>query len=157
MSTTPDLFAKHRLRCTKQRVRVYEALAKCQAHPTAEELYELVNCGCGGRECVASRATVYNALEALCGAGLARRLATEAGPCRFDADLSDHCHIATQDGRLVDVPLKTSDALVASLPSETIERLSAELGVDINRVSITFHEADGRLKRSVDLTASDSE
>jgi Fe2+ or Zn2+ uptake regulation protein len=85
---------------------------------------------------------VYNALDALCSAGLARRLATAAGPCRFDADLSDHCHVATDDGRLIDVPVDTSSALVGSLPIDTIRDLSERLGVDITRVSITLHASE---------------
>lgn len=137
-----DLFASHRLRCTKQRVEVYAALASCDAHPTAEELYEMVNCPCGGGECCASRATVYNALEALVNAGLARRLATGSGPCRFDADLSEHCHVVTEDGRFIDVPAEASEALVSSISTEAVAALAERLGVDISRVSITLH-ADG--------------
>lgn len=133
------LFAEHGLRCTQQRAEVYRALAACAAHPTADELYELVNKPCPCGECRASRATVYNALEALCGAGLARRIATGSGPCRFDADLSDHCHVLTSDGRLVDVPASESREMLESVPPSVVQRLASELGVDIEHVSITLH------------------
>ena len=38
---TRDLLAKHSLRCTRQRMAVYEALVAFDGHPTAEELFRL--------------------------------------------------------------------------------------------------------------------
>src|SRR6185503_2137091 len=42
MTSTRELFERHRLRCTQQRVALYEALASCKSHPTAEELFQYV-------------------------------------------------------------------------------------------------------------------
>ncbi len=87
--TTRDLFARHNLRCTTQRRALYETRCEQPDHPTAEELFRLV------RPHIArlSLATVYNTLEALCREGLARRLPTGNGCCRYDADTSDHLHV----------------------------------------------------------------
>jgi len=73
--TTRELFAKHSLRCTRQRMAVYEALLSCDSHPTAEELFRLVK----PRTERLSLATIYNTLEALEDVGLVRRMPTTDG------------------------------------------------------------------------------
>ena len=40
-----------------------------------------------------SLATIYNTLEAFCQAGLAQRLPTPNGCCRYDATLENHLHV----------------------------------------------------------------
>ncbi|MHC5025066.1 MAG: Fur family transcriptional regulator, partial [Planctomycetota bacterium] len=93
MDSTRELFNKHELRCTTQRVAVFETLRACTSHPTAEELFRLVR----PRMDRLSLATVYNTLEALCGAGLARKIATVDGTSRYDGDTSDHVHVRMRD------------------------------------------------------------
>ena len=65
-----ELFRAHGLRCTRQRERIYEALASSTSHPTAEELHLAVRDADGGL----SLATVYNTLEAFTERGLCRRV-----------------------------------------------------------------------------------
>jgi len=124
-------FSRRNLRCTKQRVEVYQALAACRCHPTAEQLHRMLSEGSPGT----SLATVYNTLEVLCEAGLCRRIPTTAG-ARYDADLSPHFHLVTTDGRLVDVPPEVGDDLLAELPERLRERVEARLGVTIARIEV---------------------
>jgi Fur family peroxide stress response transcriptional regulator len=132
-SDTRELFARHGLRCTKQRLEVYETLCKTMSHPTAEELHSIIcGCDCG---CQTSLATVYNTLEALCRAGLVHRIQC-AGGARYDANIDDHLHLAMPDGSVIDVPHDVSDELLAHLPEDMLGRLSDRLGVPIHRLAI---------------------
>lgn len=122
------------LRCTRQREVVYATLREMRTHPTAEELFAAAR----QREPSLSLATVYNALEAFTGAGLARRHpATNAsGPCRFDADTFDHVHVEYPDGRVEDTPEDISTRLLASIPAEVLAVLEQRLGVRVERMSV---------------------
>ncbi|MEC9373006.1 MAG: transcriptional repressor, partial [Planctomycetota bacterium] len=75
MCTARTLFARHGLRCTRQRLDVYTALAAAKDHPTAEDLYFRVRAEQPGL----SLSTVYNTLETFCRHGLCRRLPTAEG------------------------------------------------------------------------------
>ena len=138
MDCTRDLFAKHNLRCTRQRQALYDVLRACKTHPTAEELYRMTQCDCAMTTAPAlSRATVYNALEALCRAGLVRRLPTTNGCCRFDADTSDHLHVRFRDTQVIrDVPTHLGARLVAALPRQALADIEQALGVQIDGVNI---------------------
>ena len=110
MISTRELFAQHQLRCTQQRMAVYETLRASDAHPTAEELFRLVK----PKTDKLSLATVYNTLDALCEAGLVRRMPTTNGCCRYDADTSEHLHIRFRDtSQIRDVPQHLSERLLA--------------------------------------------
>ena len=128
------LFARHDIRCTKQRVEVYRSLAKTQMHPTAEELFQEVQesqtCDC------MSLATIYNTLEMLCECGLCRKLPDRGGGARYDADLSDHLHAISADGTVFDVPSDLSHKLLESIPAELLGEVSSRLGREISRVRI---------------------
>ena len=131
--TTRKLFAKHSLRCTRQRRAVYETLCDCTSHPTAEELYRIAK----PRLETLSLATVYNSLEALSGAGLVRRLPTTNGCCRYDADTSQHLHVCLrEDARIVDVPAELSEKIAGCVPHEVLEAIGRHLGVKTDGVSI---------------------
>lgn len=129
------LFVRHDLRCTRQRLDVYAALASTKSHPTAEELHRLVQGSSPGT----SLATVYNTLDALCSAGLAQRMAT-AGPsgARYDADVSDHLHLVTDSGEVVDVPHDLSREVMAALPADLLDRVSRRTGRTPGRLSISI-------------------
>ena len=58
------------LRCTPQRLSVYDHLARAEEHPTAEDIYQAVRAEMPR----ISLATVYKALEALVEVGVAARL-----------------------------------------------------------------------------------
>jgi len=133
-SDTRILFARHGLRCTRQRDELYRALAASKAHPTAEELYDQVKDVSPGL----SLATVYNTLDAFCRVGLCIRLpsANGAGPCRFDAETSPRVHVAMDDGRLLDAPQDISDRILGALSEADLADLESRLGVRIRRVQL---------------------
>ena len=131
------LFAEHDLRCTRQRARVYCALDACKSHPTAEELHELVNSG--SEACCMSLATVYNTLEALCSAGLCRKIVSTTGSAtaaRYDADIDEHLHVVTPDGRLIDVPQSVGRQLLDRIAPDDLAHLEREMGVQISRIAL---------------------
>jgi Fur family transcriptional regulator, peroxide stress response regulator len=135
---TRKLFADHGLRCTKQRLALWDALCKSKSHPTAEELYSQVKGNCGGL----SRATVYNTLEALCRAGLVRQMAGAGsnGCCRYDAGESEHLHFVCRDSRrIMDVPDSLSRKLLKRLPRQVLAEIEEELGVTIEDVGVQLH------------------
>ena len=141
-----ELFELHGLRCTKQRERMYAALAATKSHPTAEDLYTAVRLSEPGM----SLATVYNTLEAFTEVGLARRLANTAGASRYDADIRDHVHVALADGRLIDVPQDLSERLLAGLPESVLHDLERRLGVRVGGVSIQVVAADAARRNGAD-------
>ena len=63
------------LRCTPQRLAVYDHLARAEHHPTAEDVYQAVRAAIPR----ISLATVYKALEALVEIGVAAKLPADAG------------------------------------------------------------------------------
>lgn len=141
MSAEParELMEKHGLRCTRQRELVYSALAASKAHPTAEELFQAVQRGEPGM----SLATVYNTLEAFSKLGLCRRFPGVAGSnaCRYDAEVQEHAHVVTPDGKVVDVPEDLSRRLMSSLPPEVLAEIERRMGVRVERVRL---QLDGR-------------
>src|SRR5205823_13580561 len=87
----PDL--RHALdqagcRFTRQREAVFEFLRSVDSHPTAEEIYRAVRHKIPN----ISLATVYKALDALVGAGVALKLSNAEGPARYDCHCEDHYH-----------------------------------------------------------------
>ncbi len=130
-----DLFHANGLRCTRQRELIYRALVSTDAHPTAEELLGLV---VRAGEPGLSLATVYNTLEAFTARGLARRLPSHSGngPCRYDADVTQHVHITTDDGRVLDVPHDLGEQLGGRLSPELIDELERRTGVRVTGVHL---------------------
>jgi len=129
------MLERHGLRCTAQREVIYSALAATSTHPTAEELFGQVRQRLPG----VSLATVYNTLEVLTRRGLARRYSNFLGidgPARFDADVSQHVHLVTDDGRVRDVPADLGERIVASLPAALVDEIESRLGVRVDRVNI---------------------
>jgi Fur family transcriptional regulator, peroxide stress response regulator len=131
-----EIFDRHELRCTRQREQIYIALTETRSHPTAEELFQMV--AADSREPTLSLATVYNALEAFTECGLVRRIPcpTGSGACHYDADTSEHVHLAMQDGQLVDVPTDLSRELLNHLPAPVLAELERRMGVRIRGVSV---------------------
>jgi len=128
-----ELFERHNLRCTCQRAALFEALVQCTCHPTAEELYNMVR----PQTERLSLATVYNTLETLCQAGLARKLPTTNGCCRYDADLSTHYHVRFPDtGEIRDVPADLSRKIRESVPNHVLAEVESTLGITIDEIHI---------------------
>ncbi len=133
MSCTRELFQRHHLRCTKQRMAIYEALRDSHSHPTAEALFNMVKPNTDRL----SLATVYNTLDALCEAGLVRKLPTTNGCCRFDADTSHHLHVrCLESGEIMDVPEELGSQLVDRLPAEVLAQIEKAMNVKIDRVQV---------------------
>jgi Fe2+ or Zn2+ uptake regulation protein len=127
-----ERFAERGLRCTRQRVQIYKALEASKAHPTAEELFWLVR----ESDQDLSLATVYNTLDAFCVHGLCRRLATSAGPARYDADLSTHLHVQDQEGRIHDVPPDLSQRLLDAVGPDLLQEIGRATGQRITGARI---------------------
>jgi len=130
-----SVFAVRGLRCTKQRLVIYEALVGTKSHPTAEHVFDLVKEKCPG----ISLATVYNTLDVLCRARLCRRLPVTKGSTRYDADTRAHLHaVDAETGVVLDVPEPLSDQALNAVPTSLIHRIEDELNMTIERVSIQF-------------------
>jgi Fur family peroxide stress response transcriptional regulator len=133
MCSIRELFAGRRLRCTAQRRALYESLLRDNHHPTAEELHRRVK----PQMDRLSLATVYNTLEALCKAGLARKLPTNNGRCRYDADTSEHMHVCFRDdGVIEDLPDELGDRLIRQLPRSVISQIERELDVEVDGLNV---------------------
>jgi Fe2+ or Zn2+ uptake regulation protein len=138
MCDTKTLFVRKGLRCTRQREEIFQTLALCRSHPTAEELYWMVRER--RPELGLSLATVYNTLDAFCASTLCRKLPPTNGDAgaRYDADLHEHLHLAMADGRLLDVPDDLGAELVACIPRTLLDTIAQRMGVEINSVRISL-------------------
>ena len=64
------------------------------------------------------------ALEALCEKGLCQKIVTGSGVARFDADVSRHLHVVSNDGNVVDVPEDLAEKISDSLPLDLSDQLA---------------------------------
>jgi Fe2+ or Zn2+ uptake regulation protein len=113
---------------------VYQALAAVKSHPTAEQLHRMIQAATPG----ISLATVYNTLEALINAGLVRKLAMRDGPARYDADVSNHLHVTTTSGEVMDLPEDLSREVMNALASDLRDRIESRLGASVEHLSVEF-------------------
>lgn len=134
MHDVRSVFTDHSLRCTRQRMDVYQALAATKSHPTAEQLHRTIQGSTPG----ISLATVYNTLEALINAGLVRKLAMRDGPARYDADVSNHLHVTTSDGQMVDMPEDLTREVMRALPADLKGRIESRLGASVEQISVDY-------------------
>lgn len=74
---------------TPQRLAVYRALAEDVSHPSADALYGRLRPVMPSL----SLATVYRILESLAQEGFVRRVGTDDGAARFDANVGTHQHL----------------------------------------------------------------
>jgi Fur family peroxide stress response transcriptional regulator len=140
-----EMFARHGIRCTRQREEIFSVLHRSCAHPTAEELFHDVRASQPGL----SLATVYNTLEIFTRRGLCRKLAVGqaslslGGASRYDADLTEHLHLITCDGQVQDIPSDLGDEIMRHIPSQVVERIERAMGVRISRMNVDFLAALG--------------
>ncbi len=107
-------------RFTRQREAVFQYLSSVESHPTAEQVYGAV------RQKIPniSLATVYKALEALVGAGVALKLANAEGPARYDCHCEDHYHLrCATTGQIRDVHTPFDPDLLAKLDPQLVDDL----------------------------------
>src|SRR5215216_490866 len=97
------------LKLTPQRFAVLDFLVRSREHPTADKISAALN----RRFPRASRATIYNTLNALRDAGLVHEIYMDDAVARYDANLDPHHHFVCRVcGRLEDVAADTlSDSL----------------------------------------------
>lgn len=74
---------------TPQRMAIYRALLEADDHPSPETLYRRVRPGMPSM----SLATIYKALDALVGLGLAQEVSATGDVKRYDANMSRHHHL----------------------------------------------------------------
>ena len=101
---------------TAQRRVIFQELAACRDHPTAEELHLRL------REHLPelSLATVYKNLHIFARLGLARPVATPDGKARFDAGIVRHHHLrCVQCGTIVDL---VGPGLDLEVPKAVVEQ-----------------------------------
>lgn len=90
------------MKSTPQRFAVLDYLLRSGTHPTAEQISADLN----RRFPRASRATVYNTLNALRDAGLVHEVHMDGCAARYDANIDPHHHFVCRAcGRLEDVPV----------------------------------------------------
>ena len=95
-----DAGSRTKLRMTRQRRAILEALARVRTHPTAEEVYRMVR----RRLPRISLGTVYRNLELLSERRLIGKLDAGGSRRRFDAEVREHYHVRCLGcGRVEDV------------------------------------------------------
>ncbi len=102
------------LRCTPQRLAVYDHLSLASHHPTAEDVFQAVR----AQIPKISLATVYKALEAFVAIGAASRLTASdgTGPARYDARSEAHYHFrCLRTGVVLDLATPFDPALISKL------------------------------------------
>jgi Fur family transcriptional regulator, peroxide stress response regulator len=102
------------LRCTPQRLAVYQQLCESDEHPSAEIVFHAVRAQIPR----ISLATVYKALEALVAVGVATKLSAGIGGtrARYDARRDDHYHFrCLRSGTVHDLPTQFDPDLIAKL------------------------------------------
>ena len=116
------------LRVTAQRVAVLDVLRSERNHHRADEVSTLV----GQRLGVVSGKAVYDALNALVDAGLARRIAPSGGAALFEARSGDNHHhlVCRVCGATVDV-----DCVVGAAPCL---QASDDKGYALDEAEVTF-------------------
>jgi Fur family peroxide stress response transcriptional regulator len=93
-------FEERGLRMTSQRFCIMEYLLRRHVHSTADEIFRAIN----KTDPRASRATVYNGLNALSRAGLVREISLDGRATLFDSNLHRHHHfVCDHCGALEDV------------------------------------------------------
>jgi Fur family transcriptional regulator, ferric uptake regulator len=127
--TTAERLTAAGERVTRQRLLVAEALAAAGRQVTAQELYERLR----RREPNIGRATVFRTLEALVGAGAARRLEQEGHVYGYVACQPEHhhhlaCHVC---GRVIEI----DEAYITPVA----ERVAADLGFEIDDARLDFY------------------
>ena len=113
----------------RQRLAVLEVLREGRLHLSVEQIIEATR----ARLQAISVQAVYDALAALCGAGLARRIEPAGSAALFEARVADnHHHVVCRScGTVADV-----DCVVGSAPC--LEPSSTTSGFVIDEAEVTF-------------------
>ena len=85
------------LKATPQRIAVIKALYALKNHPDTEEIIEYVI----KHNPSISQGTIYRTLDLLADHKIIKRLRTESGRMRFDANTQPHFHLYDKNGDLI--------------------------------------------------------
>jgi Fur family peroxide stress response transcriptional regulator len=87
------------LRCTPQRLAVYQVLYESHTHPTADEIFYKTQSILPS----ISLASIYNTLETFVSKGIVKTMQTEGDTQRYDAKIHKHHHLFdTESGSITD-------------------------------------------------------
>ncbi len=121
------------LRCTPQRLAIYETLCG-SSHPTAEELHASVS-----SRMSMSLATVYNTLDLFSSKGIILRIPSNSGSFRYCGGQRSHMHLQYQGSdRMVDVPLDLGEKIMDSISESVLSEIEERLGVRIDGMDVQF-------------------
>jgi Fur family peroxide stress response transcriptional regulator len=131
------------LRCTPQRLAVYDRLTTALHHPTAEEIFQTVR----AQIPKISLATVYKALEAFVAIGAVTRLTVSegTGSARYDARSENHYHFrCLRTGMVHDLPTRFDPELISRLDPGLTQDLK-EQGFQVTgyRLELLGYRDDG--------------
>ena len=88
---------------TKQREVILDEIKRTSAHPTADQLYEMVR----KKLPRVSIGTIYRNLEQLCRSGVIKKLNIASSQSRYDGNTENHYHVYCIDcGSVNDLHLK---------------------------------------------------
>ena len=121
------LLRQHGMNVTAQRLAVLHAVSAAP-HSTADDIYQVVH----GELGAVSRQAVYDALAALSGKGLLRRIQPAGSPARYEDRIGDNHHhlVCRSCGRMVDV-----DCAIGQTPCLTA---AADGGYDIDEAEVIY-------------------
>ncbi|MBI4470388.1 MAG: transcriptional repressor [Acidobacteria bacterium] len=132
-----------KLAVTPQRLAIYGALARTDAHPTAEGLYRAIHV----RYPTISLATVYKTLETLEREGLISRFSFLHQAARYDANQERHHHrVCIQCGRVEDFTDRALDRLPTGVHQRRGFKVLAQL-VQVNGLCRRCKHPAGRSVR----------
>ncbi len=113
---------------SRQREIILETLTNNAVHPTAEELYSLLEKEYG----TASLATLYRNLNLLAANGIIKKIDGLEQSSHYDHNIDEHYHFMCNKCK------KVYDVSAAVAPG-LIEQAEKELGADIESCDIIFH------------------
>ena len=121
------LLRQHGMQVTAQRLAVLQAVSD-RPHSPADDIHGLVRTEIGA----ISRQAVYDALAALTGKGLLRRIQPAGSPARYEDRVGDNHHhlICRTCGRMVDV-----DCAVGTTPCLTA---ADDSGYEIDEAEVVY-------------------
>ncbi len=129
VSEVTALLRSHRIRPTRQRVRIGASLFACDQHVTAADLWRQLRYSAAP----VARATVYNTLELFASKGLIRELDMGAGGRIYDTNLEPHYHMHYLDsGRIEDLDPGQVTVHVADQALEQAQLVGVDVTVRVN-------------------------
>jgi Fur family peroxide stress response transcriptional regulator len=107
-------FKEKKIKSTPQRMAIYEILLNTTAHPTVEEIYNVLHPNYPS----VSLATVYKTLESFKNVGLVQELTIGENKSRYDACVTPHTHLLCLEcERVIDIAPDPIGCLIDKLPN----------------------------------------